>query len=221
MTLLDLWVTEEERLGIEHGPGGILTSLELPLDGGGAEGGAGGLYGMDGGGDGREDVISRQSMRSEASERGEEDFAIAPEAMQPAASPTSGGAGPIGRLKDALQAARDIVAFGAEGTGAAVSVRPDWRMQEAVSREDLRGRIWAVLSMVGFNELDAPAGLAVSEPDARWNTASKGAERCLMALTLAKGYDAFCCGQTWLELKDSLEEEGIVPIDPDKDILDE
>jgi len=100
-------------------------------------------------------------------------------------APSPGGAHPIARLKEALQAAKDMT-------------ESEQQLKSAVSQQDMRAKIYAVLASVGFDLIADE--LAISEQ---------------MTFAVVERYPDFRQGQLWLDVKKELQDECVDPISAD------
>lgn len=107
------------------------------------------------------------------------------QAPDPNSSPGPPDAHPIARLKEALQAAKDMT-------------ENEQQLKSAVSQQDMRAKIYAVLASVGF-DLVADE-LAIAEK---------------MTFAVVERYPDFRQGQLWLDVKKELQDECVDPISAD------
>merc|ERR1711865_713285 len=151
--LLNLWVDEEERLGVARNNNGLLNSLDRPLDA---------------------DPLQMQNAQGGGIDAGGD-----------SASPAAPDAHPIARLKEALQAAKDMT-------------ESEMQLKAAVSQQDMRAKIYAVLASVGFDLIADE--LAIAEQ---------------MTFAVVERYPDFRQGQLWLDVKKELQDECVDPISAD------
>ena len=200
---LTMWAAEERRLGIVNGPGGILENLDKPLRGlpptatGQTENRRSGTS----------QSPTQPAVRSEDeagaagetdSDREEEQEPKAPSKLAKLLSvPDSEGSGKggIARLRAALKAARDLVIFGDDAEPGAV-------LRRAVEKQDMRINLWSVLDVVTWDKL------GTETVDCADGTA-------LAILALASNYEEFLVCETWQDVKEKLDADGLAPIRPD------
>ena len=61
----------------------------------------------------------------------------------------------------------------------------------------------------------------MDEDHDRWDYPRPENGRQLVALALAKGYEAFRMGETWQEVQDELDKMQVTPIEADQALLDQ
>jgi hypothetical protein len=204
---LTMWAAEERRLGIVNGPGGILENLDKPLRGlpptatGQTENRRSSTQSQS-------ESPTQPAVRSEDeagaagetdSDREEEQEPKAPSKLAKLLSVPdsqgSAGKGGIARLRAALKAARDLVIFGDDAEPGAV-------LRRAVEKQDMRINLWSVLDVVTWDKL------GTETDDCADGTA-------LAVLALARNYEEFLVCETWQDVKEKLDADGLAPIRPD------